>query len=140
MNLPLGNLLQITKKVFAYWEVFYNYPGGYDTATYYFEKCRNEVLDEFNSTLTTPREYYYCLKQGTVLDVKGSRDDVYFYSSRLNVDFCENARFNKTDCLPLETIKQVVPARITMSFNFYDFYADSMNYTTPIKKQFSKEQ
>lgn len=68
------------------------------------------------------------------MDVKGSRDDVYFYSSRLNVDFCENARFNKTDCLPLETIKQVVPARITMSFNFYDFYADSMNYTTPIKK------
>lgn len=123
------------RKFFAYFDVFHNYPGGYNTTTFYFSRCSEETLIDFNRTLSSPRETYYCFQPGTVVNVQKSREDVVYQSSRLVVEYCDNKRHNKTDCLPYEEIKKSTPSFI-MSFNFYDYYANSLSYDTPLNRTF----
>lgn len=66
------------RKFFAYFDVFHNYPGGYNTTTFYFSKCSEETLKDFNRTLSSPRDTYYCFQPGTVVNVKKSREDVVY--------------------------------------------------------------
>lgn len=127
---PITNIEQ---KLFFYWELFYNYPSGYDTYTYYFSKCSKETLDYFNETLTIERSNYFCLNEGTEVVARGSRSDKFFYSSRIQVDYCENEKFNKTDCLPIETIKKELPKRIAMAFNIDDYFVNSL-FRNPLVK------
>lgn len=129
-------IIDIERKLFFYWELFYNYPGGYDTYTYYFSKCSNSTLDYFNETLTIDRSNYYCLNEGSSIVARGSRSDKYFYSSRIQVDYCENEKFNKTDCLPIPEIKKQLPLRISMAFNIDDFYINSLLRDPIVKKIF----
>lgn len=124
------------KKLFAYFEVFDNFPGGYNTTTFHFSKCSEEVQDDFNRTMTTPRGNYWCFSPGTIAAVKKSREDSYYQSARFVVEYCDNDKFKKTDCLPLDDIKKSLKTSLTLSFSFYDYYVNSFDYSNPIKKTF----
>jgi hypothetical protein len=123
------------RKFVARFDVFLNYPLGYDTTVYYFSKCSEETLNDFNRTLSSPRDTYYCFTPGTTVNVRKSREDVVYQSSRLVVEYCENERHNRTDCLPIDEIKRTTQT-FSMALNFYDFYANSLSYESPLNKTF----
>jgi hypothetical protein len=130
-------ILEFDRKFVIYLDVFLNYPGGYDTYTYGFSKCTDSVLEAFKGTLKVDKSRYYCLANNLDLTMTGSREQDIFWSSRLNIDYCEVGKANKTDCLKLDQIKQNLGV-INMDFNLFDYYPDSFNYTHPLKETFYK--
>ena len=125
------------RKFVIYWELFWNYPGGYDTTIFYFTNCTKQTTDEFKENLVNDPSNYKCLVPGKDVFANGTRENANYYSSRLNIDYCENGKFEKSDCLAIDQIKKTVPSRMTHQFIFYDYYADSTSYDTPIVRTFS---
>jgi hypothetical protein len=113
--------------------VFYNMQTTYTQQDFFFVKCSNETLRKKTRLIVDPNQYY-CLPPGiniTMSGVFGGKDD--YISVRVNVDFCINGVFNRTDCLPkIETVASM--RNLIMHIILYDHYTDSLNYTDPFVK------
>jgi hypothetical protein len=92
-------------------------------------------LSKISNQLRVAPEHYWCLPKNTTIEVKGVYLVRKFISTRLNVDFCENEKANKTDCFTKEETRNSL-GNIIMHFVLDDYYTDSLNYEESFAKTY----
>lgn len=121
---------EVLRKFNLYLNVYDNYDGGYTDTLYRFNKCEKERLIQIKDQLKVPPEYYWCLPKNTTIKVEGVFPVGRFTSTRLNVDFCENQKTNRSDCYPKEQTRSTM-GNIQMNIILDVYYTDSINYDHP---------
>jgi hypothetical protein len=126
---------EVERKFNFYLNVYDNFDTGYTDTLFKFEKCEKERISKISDQLRAPSERYWCLKKNTTIEVRGVFLVGRFISTRLNVDFCENEKTNRTDCYPKEHIRSTL-GNIQMHIVLDDYYTDSLNYEQPFSKTY----
>ncbi len=123
------------RKFHFYLNVYDNFDTGYTDTLYTFERCDKDRMQRIKNQLRTSPENYWCLPKNTTIEVKGVFLVGRFTSTRLNVDFCDNVKTNRTDCFPKNKTKSNL-GNIQMNIIFDEYYTDSINYDQPFNKTY----
>jgi hypothetical protein len=126
---------EMEKKFYFYLNVYDNFDTGYTDTKYTFERCQAERIQKIKNQLRVAPENYWCLPKNTKIQVNGVFLVGRFTSTRLNVDFCDNVKANRTDCYPKNYTKSNL-GNIQMNLIFDEYYTDSTNYDEPFNKTY----
>jgi len=126
---------EFERKFVPYLDIFDNRDGGYTQQTYNFTKCTDAAMMAMKNQLRVDAKNYYCLPEGTVINITGTFLVGNFISSRLNLDYCTKEKSGRTDCYTKEETKKTI-TNLQMNLIFYDYYTDSLNYTDPFVQTF----
>ena len=129
-------IIDFNQRFVIYLSVFYNqHNGTYSQVNYNFDKCDSSFLTEIKTQLKAPQQNYYCLPINTTIRINGVFLVGNFTSIRLNVDYCDNAKYNRTDCkLKSDTLKVI--SNIKYNLILTDYFTNAFNFSFPFVKNY----